>query len=98
MSTATPSPLTATAYIGGIQCPVQYSGLAPGLVGVWQVNIQISQSVVPTSSAPGHISELIVFQNGEPASSGALSGIQDTVWVKSVFTTTARKNCNSTNS
>jgi uncharacterized protein (TIGR03437 family) len=82
VATATPSPQTATAYINGIQCPVQYSGLAPELVGVWQINISISQNVVPTSSAPGHISELIVFQNGTPASSAALYGIQDTVWVK----------------
>jgi uncharacterized protein (TIGR03437 family) len=79
---ATPSPQTATAYIGGIQCPVQYSGLAPGLVGVWQINIQVSQNVVPTSSAPGHISELIILQDGTAASSASLYGIQDTVWVK----------------
>ncbi len=82
VSTATPSPQAATAYINGIQCPVSYSGLAPGLVGVWQINVQVSQNVVPTSSAPGHVSELIVFQNGTPSSSAALYGIQVTVWVK----------------
>jgi uncharacterized protein (TIGR03437 family) len=81
VSTATPSPLTATAYINAIQCPVAYSGLAPGLVGVWQINVQISQNVVPTSSAPGHVSELIIEQNGTPASSNVLYGIQVTVWI-----------------
>ncbi len=82
VSTATPSSGVATAYIGGIACPVQYSGLAPGLVGVWQVNVSVSQNVVPTSSAPGHTSELIVLQNGEAASSASLYGIAITVWVK----------------
>ncbi len=82
VSAATPSSLVATAYINGIQCPVSYSGLAPGLVGVWQINVQVSQNVVPTSSAPGHTSELIVEQEGTAASSAALYGIQVTVWVK----------------
>jgi len=82
VSTATPTPQTTTATIGGITCPMQYSGLAPGLVGVWQANVQISDSVVPTSSQPNHISELIIFLGSEPTSSGALYGIQVTVWVK----------------
>jgi uncharacterized protein (TIGR03437 family) len=82
VSTATPTPQTTTASIGGVACPIQYSGLAPGLVGVWQINVQIAEGVVPTSSQPNRISELIIFQGGSPSGSGALYGIQVTVWVK----------------
>ena len=31
---------------------VTYSGLAPGLVGVWQINVKIPKSVPPGSSVP----------------------------------------------
>ena len=39
---------TIRAYIGGVAAPVVYSGLAPGLAGLYQVNIQ-----VPTGLAAG---------------------------------------------
>ena len=32
---------TITAFVGGLSAPVQYAGLAPGLVGLYQVNVQI---------------------------------------------------------
>ena len=31
---------------------VSYSGLAPGLVGVWQINVKIPKSVPPGDSVP----------------------------------------------
>jgi uncharacterized protein (TIGR03437 family) len=31
--------------LGGVACPVQYTGLAPGFVGVYQVNFQVPASV-----------------------------------------------------
>ena len=38
---------------------VQYSGLAPGLVGVWQVNVKIPDEVAPTTNA---VPTPVVFQ------------------------------------
>jgi len=82
VSGATPTSATTDAFINGVQCPVQYSGLAPGLVGVWQINVQIADGVTPTSSLANRTSELIIRLNGTPASSQALYGIQVLVWVK----------------
>jgi uncharacterized protein (TIGR03437 family) len=82
VSTATPTAATTEARINGISCPVQYSGLAPGLVGVWQLNVQIDNAVPPTSSLANRTSELIAFLNGTPSGGQGLYGIQVTVWVK----------------
>jgi uncharacterized protein (TIGR03437 family) len=35
------SPNQATASIGGINAPISFSGLSPGFVGLYQVNVQI---------------------------------------------------------
>lgn len=82
VSGATPTTQTTTATINGINCPVQYSGMAPQLVGVWQINVQIADGVVPTSSLQNRTSELIIFLGSTPSSGSALYGIQVTVWVK----------------
>ncbi len=82
VASATPTTNTTTAAINGIDCPVQYSGLAPELVGVWQVNLLVSQSVPPTQNLTNRTSELIVQLESTPSSSQALYGIQVTVWVK----------------
>jgi uncharacterized protein (TIGR03437 family) len=59
---------------------VQYSGLAPYLVGVWQVNVLIPSSVAPTtSSAP---TPVILLLNGTP-SGGPVFGRATTMWVTS---------------
>lgn len=47
--------------IGGVDAPVQYDGLAPGFVGLYQVNI-----TVPIV-APGPAVQVILRQNGVPA-------------------------------
>jgi uncharacterized protein (TIGR03437 family) len=44
------SPLAETAAgvevtIGGVPCPVQFSGLAPGFAGVYQVNFRVAESL-----------------------------------------------------
>jgi uncharacterized protein (TIGR03437 family) len=70
------------AYINGIPCTVQYSGLAPGQVGVWQVNVLIADAVPPTSTLSNRISELSIQLNNVPAEGLALYGIQVLVWVK----------------
>jgi uncharacterized protein (TIGR03437 family) len=72
---------STVATINGIPCAVQYSGLAPGQVGVWQVNVYIDPLVVPTSSAPNKTSQLLIQLNGTP-SGGAGLGREVDVWVK----------------
>jgi len=48
---------------------VQYAGLAPGLVGVWQVNVKIPPDVVTLPSNPVQV---IILQNSHPSGGGAL--------------------------
>jgi len=59
---------------------VTYSGLAPGLVGVWQLNVKIPNTVVPTTtSAPTPV----FFQFDSVFSGGPLFGRSVTMWVSS---------------
>jgi uncharacterized protein (TIGR03437 family) len=48
--------------IGGIDAPVQYDGLAPGFVGLYQVNVIVPAGVVPGPAVP-----VLLRQNGIPA-------------------------------
>ena len=48
--------------IAGIPSEVTFSGLAPGFVGLYQVNV-----VVPTDVQPGPEVELSLTQNGVPS-------------------------------
>jgi len=50
-------PITAT--VGGAQATVVYQGLAPGFVGLYQVNV-----VVPEGATPGSAVPLVLRQNG----------------------------------
>jgi uncharacterized protein (TIGR03437 family) len=50
-------PITAT--IGGVQATVVYQGLAPGFVGLYQVNVVVPEAVTPGSAVP-----LALRQNG----------------------------------
>jgi uncharacterized protein (TIGR03437 family) len=45
--------------IGGVTAGLQYAGVAPGFVGLYQVNVQ-----VPTGVAPGGSVAVVVTQNG----------------------------------
>jgi len=59
---------------------VTYSGLAPGLVGVWQLNVKIPNTVVPTTTA----APTPVFVQFESVfSGGPLFGRAVTMWVSS---------------
>jgi uncharacterized protein (TIGR03437 family) len=65
----TPTPYTPTVVIGtGLDnnpVPnIQYSGLAPGQVGVWQVNAYIPSTVAPTASSPGFLTPVAIGFNG----------------------------------
>ena len=51
--------LPVTVTIGGINAPVDFQGLAPGFVGLYQVN-----AVVPAGVEPGDAIPLVLTQNG----------------------------------
>ena len=51
--------LPVTVLIGGVEAPVVYQGLAPGFVGLYQVNV-----VLPSSVTPGNAVPLVIRQNG----------------------------------
>lgn len=78
----TPTSTTPQVAIGSAFVPaanVTYSGLAPGLVGVWQVNVLIPNTVPPTTtSAPTPVFFLL---NGIPTG-GPAFGRAVTMWVK----------------
>jgi uncharacterized protein (TIGR03437 family) len=61
---ATANPLsqvktTVTATIGGLPAPVQFAGLAPGYVGLYQCNVQIPSGIPLGPAVP-----LVLTQNG----------------------------------
>jgi uncharacterized protein (TIGR03437 family) len=66
-----PNTITGTA--------VQYSGLAPGLVGVWQINVQIPSDTVTTM--PTQPTYVIVYQASFP-SGGPVLGRGVEIYVK----------------
>ncbi len=56
------SPLSMCVAIGTKFAEVQYSGLAPGYVGLWQINVKIPEDIVPGAAVP-----LRVVINGTPS-------------------------------
>lgn len=60
--------VTPTATIGGVPATVQFSGLAPGYVGLWQLNI-----VIPANAPTGSAVPLIVSVNGKPSNTTTLA-------------------------
>lgn len=48
--------------IGGVEAPVQYDGLAPGFVGLYQINVTIPGGVQTGPTVP-----IVLRQNGVPA-------------------------------
>jgi len=48
-----------TATIGGLNAPVQFAGVAPGFVGLYQVKVAIPASVMPGPEVP-----LVLLQSG----------------------------------
>lgn len=53
------SPTTPVVTVGGVAATVEYSGLAPGFVGLWQLNIRL-----PANAPPGNAVPLIVSADG----------------------------------
>jgi uncharacterized protein (TIGR03437 family) len=54
------TPVNPTVAIGGLPAIVQFSGLAPGFVGLWQVN-----ATVPAAVTPGAAVSLTIALNGQ---------------------------------
>ena len=67
------TPYTPSVYVGGANLVppgnVKYSGLAPTLVGVWQLNVQIPQDAISLPTSPVQV---LVQQNSLPSGGGAL--------------------------
>ncbi len=57
-----------TATVGGVNAPVQFAGLAPGFVGLYQVNV-----VIPVDIAPGPEVPLVLLQSGVPSNTVTLA-------------------------
>jgi len=60
---------TPSVMMGGVNAPVSFSGLAPGFVGLYQVN-----AVVPSGLASGN--QPVVIATGSSSSNLALLPIQ----------------------
>ena len=52
-----------TATIGGINAPVHFAGLAPGFVGLYQVNVQVPAGLTPGSAVPLVLTQAGVSSN-----------------------------------
>ncbi len=63
---AVTTPVTAT--IGEVNASVSFAGLAPGFVGLYQVNVEI-----PAGVEPGAEVNLVLFQNGVPSNTVTLA-------------------------
>jgi uncharacterized protein (TIGR03437 family) len=55
--------LPVTASIGGMSATVSFAGLAPGYVGLYQVNVQIPAGVAPGDSVPLALTQNSVSSN-----------------------------------
>lgn len=66
-----PTPSNPQILLGSAYVPagnIQYSGLAPALVGVWQINF-----LVPTTSQSGNAVPITVFMNSIPSNNPSLA-------------------------
>jgi uncharacterized protein (TIGR03437 family) len=81
-SAALPTP-TAPMVIMGVgfvpAANIKYSGLAPNLVGVWQVNVLIPDFVITTPTFPTQV--VAILGNGPPSGGGGI-GRPLTIYVK----------------
>jgi uncharacterized protein (TIGR03437 family) len=57
-----------TAKVGGVNATVQFAGLAPGFVGLYQVNVAI-----PSGVAPGSAVSLVLTQDGRDSNTVTLA-------------------------
>ena len=85
----TPTPYTPQVIIGSAlannplpAANVQYSGLAPGLVGVWQINALIPSTVAPTVSSPNQLTQVAIVVNGNSSTGVAGAVLITSIWVQ----------------
>jgi uncharacterized protein (TIGR03437 family) len=57
-----------TVAIGGVNAPVRFSGMAPGWVGLWQINVEVPGSVPPGSAVP-----LVVSSGGVTSNTATIA-------------------------
>ncbi len=62
------SSIIPTATVGGVAARVTFAGLAPGFVGLYQVNVEI-----PLGLASGDAVPLVLSQNGVPSNTVTLA-------------------------
>jgi uncharacterized protein (TIGR03437 family) len=60
--------VTPTVTIGGQAVPVLYSGLAPGLISLYQIDVE-----VPDSAAVGDAVPIVVSVNGQPSNTATVA-------------------------
>jgi uncharacterized protein (TIGR03437 family) len=60
-----------TAVVGGLSAPVQFAGLAPGYVGLYQINVQ-----VPSTTPSGTVRVFLIMPNGFSSQGGVLIYVQ----------------------
>ncbi len=63
--------LPVSVVVGDLSAPVAYAGLAPGYIGLYQLNVQ-----VPSTTAAGSVRVLLVMPNGFSSQSGAFIYVQ----------------------
>jgi uncharacterized protein (TIGR03437 family) len=63
-----------TVYVGGSLATVQFSGLAPGYPGLWQINIQIPQDPIALADFPTNIFPVLVDYEGLPSNTSTRNG------------------------
>ena len=74
------TPQNLRVFMGTDEVPqenIQFSGLAPNFVGLWQLNIVIPDKVLPDPAVP-----LAVLVNGVASTSGSQTGFSTTISVK----------------
>lgn len=77
-SQASPAVLLFQSFVPAAN--VQYSGLAPSLVGVWQINVLVPPTALPADKQLAQV-PCVVLLDSIP-SGGAILGRTTTVWVK----------------
>ncbi|MEO8658526.1 MAG: hypothetical protein ABI693_08655, partial [Bryobacteraceae bacterium] len=64
---ATPAQTTLNVFFNGVPATdVQYTGLAPSLIGTWQINVRIPTTVAPSNSVP-----VVIVANGVSSYDGS---------------------------
>jgi uncharacterized protein (TIGR03437 family) len=68
------TPSVPVVYIGGSQSTLQYSGLAPGFPGLWQINVEIPSSLQNFPNFPTGVFPVLVDYQGLASNPSANNG------------------------